>query len=456
MEPESSESRHQNPVGDSCKIMKRTSPSMSYRDLQNTLDEGFAEQRHRDLWLFLYSSRHATPELWQLHSARDLDTQEREELFHEANLLLEKFSSSGQPQLSSNDENYPAKLDKFCFGLICAFHKRLLADGFTDIRFETQRADYDNVINNLTRDEIAVVSRLHELTYKYGFVITELLNSLIDSPKLIDAFIIRNLEIHDINQIPSFTFPKKGSHPQGIQISTKEYQTEINEPWDLVVFINEKDTLSNIKEELSKSWKDPGSQVVGDQNQQKISFYVDRGKCNLRNLIDTIRLQIDHLNSYNNGLSLIAEPEYLGAFKKNKAKAEKEAKRNLSSTIDRLRLTEGLLSKRWSVKKSNIRRSIGLYLWDQKNIIETSRSRKNIIIDLIDEIKYERPEALEFYLKNFNKYDSPEQTKKFGDSADALETVTREMEADFELTDICIRNFEFLAPQDVKSRRRKS
>ena len=148
---------------------------MSYRDLQNTLDEGFAEQRHRDLWLFLYSSRHATPELWQLHSARDLDTQEREELFHEANLLLEKFSSSGQPQLSSNDENYPAKLDKFCFGLICAFHKRLLADGFTDIRFETQRADYDNVINNLTRDEIAVVSRLHELTYKYGFVITELL-----------------------------------------------------------------------------------------------------------------------------------------------------------------------------------------------------------------------------------------------------------------------------------------
>lgn len=429
---------------------------MSYRDLQNTLDEGFAEQRHRDLWLFLYSSRHAIPELWQSPSARDLGTQEREELLNEADLLLERFSSPAQAQLSSSDEKYPAELDKFCFGLIYAFHKRLLADGFIDIRFETQRADYDNVINKLTSDEIAVVSRLHELTNKYGFIITELWNSLIDSSKLIDAFIIRNLEIHDINQIPSFTFPKKGSHPQGIQISTKEYQTEINEPWDLAVFVNEKDTLSNVRKELIKSWKDPRNQFVGDQNQHKIAFYVDRGKCSLRSLVDTIRLQIDHLNNYNNGLSLIAKPEDLGGFKKNRAKAEKEAKRNLSSTIDRLRLTEGLLSKRWTVKKSNIRRSIGLYLWDQKNIIETSRSRKNIIIDLIDEIKHERPEALEFYLKNFNKYDSPEQTKKFGDSVGALETVTREMEADFELTDSCIQNFEFLTPQDVKSRRRKS
>jgi hypothetical protein len=298
---------------------------------------------------------------------------------------------------------------------------------------------------------MAVVSQLHELTYKYGFLITELWLPLISSAELMESFITKNLKIRDLDPIPSLVFTKKGNHPQGIQISTKEYPAEIDEPWDLTVFINENDKLSNIKEKVSGSWPNSGNQVIGNSNNYKIALYVDREKCKISNALSTLRFQIDHLDDYTNGLMIIPDSEKLASLEKKKAKAQKEMRRRLSSTIDRIRLSEGLISKRWSVDKSNVRRSIGLYLWDQMNIVKPSRrSRKNLITNLIDKIKYEKPEVLDLYLEKFNKYDSPEQTTKFGDSAKSLETVIREMEADCDLTAHCIKNFECLTPYDVK------
>jgi len=453
MEPESTKFRKQHPVGDNCKNMERTSPSKSFSDLHTTLDERFAEQRHRDLWLFLYSSRHTHLQLWQAPGSNDLDLdlEESNQLLDDTFLLLEKFSPSEPWQPLPTSEQLAAELNEFCFGITYAFHRRQLEDGFIDIRFEEQLARYDAFINQLNDDEMTVVSQLHGLTYKYGFVITELWNSLIDSSKLIDAFIIKNLGMNEIAKIPSFVFPKKGSHPRGIQILTKESQAKISEPWDLVVFIDGSEKLSNIKEKISNSWKGSGDQVIGDQNQYKVAFYVDRDQSNIRNLIDIIKLQADHLNDYTKGLSVRAEAEELASFEKNNNKKNKELKRNLASTVDRLRLSEGLILKRWSTKKSNIRRSIGLYLWDQKNITGTSKSRKKIIIELIDEIKNKRPEIIEFYLKKFNEDDVSKQPTKYGDSASALETVMREMEADFDLTARCIQDCEYLTPHDVKA-----
>jgi len=431
--------------------MERTSPSISYSDLRNTLDERLAEQRHRHLWLFLYSNRHAHLELRQPHGPKDPDVQEPDRLIDDTFLLLEKFSPSESWQLLPSSEELAAELYEFCFGITYAFHKRHLADGFIDIRFEEKLAFYDAFIDKLSHDEIAVVSRLHNLTYKYGFLITELWLSLISSEELMEAFIMKNLEIKDLNPIPYFIFNKKGDHPQGIQISTKKYQTDINEPWNMAVFINENDNLSKIKEEISNSWSLPGNQMIGDFNEYKIALYLDRGKCKISNALSALRLQIDQINEYTNGLMVFPESEELTSLERNKAKAKKEMRRRLSSTIDRLRLSEGLISKRWSVEKSNVRRSIGLYLWDQMNIIAPlQRSRKNIIKDLIDKIKFEKPEILDLYLGNFNKYNSPEQTTKFGDSVGSLETVMREMEADYDLTAYCIRNFEYLTPHDVK------
>ncbi|MDY6994537.1 MAG: hypothetical protein SVR94_18280, partial [Pseudomonadota bacterium] len=427
------------------------SPSMSYSDLRNTLDERLAEQRHRHLWLFLYSNRHAHLELRRRHGPKDLVVQEPDQLIDDTFLLLEKFSPSESWQLLPSSEELAAELYEFCFGITYAFHKRHLADGFIDIRFEEKLAFYDAFIDKLSHDEIAVVSRLHNLTYKYGFLITELWLSLISSEELMEAFIMKNLKIKDLNPIPYFVFNKKGDHPQGIQISTKKYQTEINEPWNMAVFINENDNLSKMKEKISNSWSLPGNQMIGDFNEYKIALYLDRGKCKISSALSALRLQIDQINEYTNGLMVFPESEELTSLERNKAKAKKEMRRGLSSTIDRLRLSEGLISKRWSVEKSNVRRSIGLYLWDQMNIIgPLQRSRKNVVTDLIDKIKSEKPAVLDLYLGNFNKYNSPEQTTKFGDSVSSLETVMREMEADYDLTAYCIRNFEYLTPHDVK------
>lgn len=434
--------------------MERTSPSKTYRDLQNTRDECFAEQKHRDLWLFLYSSRHAQREFRQPHGPDNLGVPEPSRLVEETSLLLEKFSPSKSWQISPSSEQLAAELSGFCFGITYAFHKRHFADGFIDILFEEQLALYDAFINKLSSDEEAVVFWLHNLTYKYGFPITELWQTQICSEELMEAFIIKNLKIKDLNPIPFFVFNKKGDHPPGIQISPKKYQAAIYEPWDMAVFINENDKLSKIKEKISNLWPRPGSQVIGDCNEYKIALYIDRGKCTVSSVLSSLRLQIDQIKEYENGLMVIAESEELASLERSKAKAKKEMSRRLSSTIDRLRLSEGLMSKRWSVEKSNVRRSIGLYLWDQVNTANPYRrgrkSRKSHIMDLINRIKSEKPETLDFYLRKFSQYNSPEKTTKFGDSATSMETVIREMEADYYLTDSCIQNYEYLTPHDVK------
>jgi len=101
------------------------------------------------------------------------------------------------------------ELHHFCFAITYTFHRKHFADGFIDPRFEDLRPTYELFIDNLNPDKKAVVSQLHELTYKYGFVITELWDGLIDSQKLIDAFTKKRRKSEKIDKIPTFIFTKK-------------------------------------------------------------------------------------------------------------------------------------------------------------------------------------------------------------------------------------------------------
>lgn len=131
---------------------------------------------------------------------------------------------------------------------------------------------------------------------------------------------------------------------------------------------------------------------------------------------------------------------------------QKEMRNKLSATVDRIMLSEGMISKRWNIDKSNVRRSVGLYLWDKINTTRTpGGSRKYFITEVINELKAKTPKFLDLYLGKFNKYNSPEHITKFGDSVESLETVIREMEADYDLTAHCIKNFEYLTPYDAKA-----
>jgi hypothetical protein len=249
---------------------------------------------------------------------------------------------------------------------------------------------------------------------------------------------------------PSFIFTKKGNHPKGVQISTIYSKPEIDETLDLAIFVNKNDKISHIKKIVEQAWNSEGKQNVGDSESHVIALYVDRKICSISHALSILRLQIDQLSDYTNGL--ILTPTL--TFGKYDFRAKKEMHKKLSSSVDRIRISEGTLSRRWDLDKSNVRRSVGLYLWDKMYIGEApdpTLTKKKLIVGLIDELKSKSSKIFDFYLGKFNKYNSPTGTTKFGDTAEALETVIREMEADLNLTERCIKNFEYLTPSDAKN-----
>lgn len=431
--------------------MEKTSPSMPYAKLLETLDECLTEQKHRHLWLFLYSTRHARLQLQKPDGNDDIDFHESEKLIHDTLDLLQKFAPIELIEILPDEEKLKELLNEFCFCITYSIHIKTVADGFTDIQFKDLLPTYDAFLDTLTKDEKAVVSKIHELTYKYGFVITELWSPSIDSIDLMKILINNYPMLNEIHFNPCFVFTKKTNHPKGIQISTKEHKKEIIDQWDLIIFINENSILSKIKNEVEKSWPKPKKQLIGNHDNFDIALYVDREKCKISNALYTLRLQINHLNEYKYGpLAILPEKEFHDIETTN-PRAGKKIRRQLAATIDSIRLSEGLISKRWTVCKSNVRRSIGLYLWDRVNMFNAPhKSRKSHIIELINKLKSARPEILDLYLGNFNEYNSDEKTTKIGDLAKHQETVIREMDADYDLTVYCIKNYEYLTPHDVK------
>jgi len=432
--------------------MEKTSPSMSYPKLLKTLDECLTEQKHRHFWLFLYSNRHAQLQLYKPNGNDDIDLHESEKLIHDTLDLLEKFDPIELMQILPDGEKLVALLNKFCFCITYAVHIKHVADGFTDIRFKELLPRYDAFLDTLTKDEKAVTCKIHELTYKYGFPITELWSPSIDSTELMEMFIKNHPRLNEIYSIPCFVFTKKSNHPKGIQISTNEYKNEPQDPWDLIIFINENDILSKVKKEVGTSWPNPEKQFIGNYNDFEIALYVDRGKCKISNALSTLRLQIDHLNEYKNGPLAILSAKQFSDIERINPKTGKEIRRRLAATIDSIRLSEGLISKRWTVYKSNVRRSIGLYLWDEINIFKGSgKSRKKLIIELIERLEAKAPKVLELYFGSYNINYSKKSIVKLKDLESPFETVIREMNADYDLTASCIENFEYLTPHDVKT-----
>lgn len=431
--------------------MEKTASSKSYNELLSTFNEHLAEQHHRNLWLFLYASRHAQPYLHRSNNLKHFDLVERNRLLDHTFDLLENFVIEEHDLRTFGEEKLTAALHEFCFGVAYALHRKTGADGFIDVRFEPLLDRFLDLFESLSSKEMRVVARLHELTHKYGFPITELWLPLVNSKDLLETFTAdypksekQALSFH------SFVFTKKGNHPKGIQISTCHLSQEIDEAWDLAIFAGENDKLSHIKSIVRQAWDREGKQTVGDPKSHVVALYIDRKICTISHALSTLRLQIKYLSDYNDGL--IFFPTLI--FDKYDFSAKKYMHKKLSQKIDQIRLSEGILSKRWDIGKSNVRRSIGLYLWDKMHIGEGSDpsvTKKRLIAGLIDKLKSESPKTFDFYLGKFNKYNSPTGNTKFGDTAESLETVIREMEADLYLTECCVKNFEYLTPGDVKN-----
>lgn len=431
--------------------MEKTAASASYNQLLGTLNELLAEQRHRHLWVFLYASRHAQPYLHRSNSLKHFDLVERNLLIDNTFDLLEKFVIEEHDLRTFDTDRLRAALHEFCFGIAYALHRKIGRDGFFDPRFESQLNRYLVFFDSLTAKEMRVVAKLHELTHRYGFPITELWMPLADTLELAGLFTEQYSKTEERKfPFPSLVFPKKGNHPKAVQISTTYSSPEIDEIWDLAIFVTKNDKVSHIKKIVEQVWNREGKQNVGDSKSHVIALYVDRKTCSISHALSVLRLQVDQLSDYTNGF--IFTPTL--AYGEYDFQTKKEMHKKISSLVDRIKLSEGSLSRRWDINKSNVRRSIGLYLWDKNYIGEDSDSpitKKRLIVKLIDELKSKSSKIFEFYPGNFNEYISGPGTRKFGDTAESYEKVIREMELDLNLTECCIKNFEYLTPSDAKN-----
>lgn len=221
-----------NPTGNICKKMEKTASSKSYDQLLSSLNESLAEQEHRHLWLFLYASRHAQPHLHRSNDRKEVDLEESNRLIDDTFDLLERFVTEQHDLSNLDEERLTAALHEFCFGIAYALHRIIGRDGFIDPRFEPQLNRYLGFFDSLTSKEMRVVEKLHKLTHRYGFPITELWMPLADPMELLRFFTEQypKAEARKL-PFPSLIFTKKGNHPKGVQISTTYSSPEIDETW---------------------------------------------------------------------------------------------------------------------------------------------------------------------------------------------------------------------------------
>lgn len=436
--------------------MEKSSKSIDYQESHASLKQLLKERKYRDLWRFAYASRNAHIQLQQVanHKEYDLIIDEVISLEEKHEHLFDSYNSFDM------SDGIKATL-KFNFGLVYAFHKKNYSDGFIDIRIDNQLSIFNKIIESLDSKQIDIIRRLHELTYQYGFLITELWLDLESSERYIHTFTELNQDISSkALYFPNFTFIKKGIFLEGIQISISSFNSEINDDWDLAIFYTKGDIISHIKSKIDNVWCLKEQQIIGDKTNHLIGLYIDRDACKKSHVLSVLELQISQLDSYyNNPIAILNSEENLALGPEQRSSRRKSLSSQYSSTIDALRLSEGLISKRWNIDKNNTRRAIGLYLWDKINAFtpKYTKGNKKLINEVIDRLKANAPHTLELYLSNYNKYIPPEKNQKFGDLAESHQTVVREMEADYDLAAHCIEKSEFITPyQYKKSRKKKS
>lgn len=432
---------------DNIEKMENLYNSIGYYEKQNEFEELLGEQKYRHFWQFLYSSRHAQQKFFQSH-----EFEEYKRLTHGALDLLKKFHPKALKSAHSDVESLAELLERFCLGVTYAFHRNNVEDGFNDIRIEPTVPQYSAFMDSLSQKEMDIVKRLHELTHEYGFPIMQLWLQQHISEDLMNEFISSSEDGHNALLPYFFIFVKKSSHPKGIQISISGYKHDIDDSWDLKIFFCENDKISHIKKSVDEAWDKDGIQTIGGKDNHFFALYIDRNSCSKNNALSFLDLQNRHLSNYFHSPLISPSPSTPNTnMPKRIGKSDiNNATKELERQIQSLRKSEDITYRRWNRIKNNIRRSIGLFLWDQ-NHEESEKSRKSQIRDIIDHLKSNSPQVLELYLSNYNTPISPKSDITYGDQANAQDTVIRLMEDDYYLTDYCINQSDYFSPEDVKN-----
>jgi len=416
--------------------MKKTKKSISYKDAFERMDEIDKEVAYMELWRFSYASRHVQQSLWE---EKRLD-EEIERTLKWSSDITEKYCPETKMQ-----KDYSHTLT-FLNCLIYGYHRQEINDGYIDLRYESLLWEYDNPIEKVTPEEVIIVKNLHDLSYKFGYLILELYAKP-DHTVFWDWF-VRKPRQKPTSIPPYYRFPEKGNCPQGVQIALSKYDTNINENWDLIIYYSEGDKISHIKKDLDNRWNEKVNVLIGKKPNHDIAFYIDRETCKKTHALDVLEFQIGLWRFELSGRSAVFRDGTNNApkFTNN----HEEPKNFMANTVDAFRISEKLTEKRWKSNKNNVRRSIGIYHWDKIHSPEpTAAYIKPLIRDTISRLHRNNPSVLNEYHTNYTKLMTREPVINFKAKDEFIETIIREMERDYKLTDHCIKNADYIRPAQV-------
>lgn len=409
------------------KLKKQEKPIKSNKSAYNDevnkeLEKAEGKLNNKLFWEYEYANRHV----------REFQLTDIDPLIDPLDHIYEKFFIRGRGYTEDSQE---FKSDMY--SLIYAWHRSFVNDGFIDMYFERKLNSSRLILDLLTPNEVNIIKKIHELSHQYGMFILELcrLPTIMDS---VLTYLLNNGVKHNSFGKPLFLLPKKDEKIQGVEFSVIGYELKVRKNCDVVFYVNVDDKISHIKQKLKDVWDAINPTALGDINNYNIAFFIERKNCTISYATNIIKTQIDAYKRY---LKTPITP-LLHSLENTPSRDMKEAikkqKKNISSLTEQIKISGKQVNRNWSDEKGNIRRAVGLLIWDEMKRNDSSAREE------IEKLFDSKPKKL------FEMYYSRYNMDAFSGTVETKDKVIRELYSDIKLTELCIRDAVFYSPYDIK------
>ncbi|MDV6316241.1 hypothetical protein [Idiomarina sp. HP20-50] len=391
--------------------------------------------------------------------------------------------------------HYTAALLEMANCLVYSYHKRNQVDAEVNPVYEKLVAGYGFLFDRLHSDEVKTVKVLHDLTMELGFLVIPFYLEP-DKETSWMAFVERNGdELSRIRRSRLYPYPRYHLKVRGVDIVYAAHEREVTDNWDMIVYYGEKSKVGELKDQIEDRWEQESPVEIGNPLAHKFRMYVNRPSCSRRYVLKYLKAGIiglaplncegffplideekprgraikrEQRHPYKANIKKIIGSEPKLVHKKTQYKKIEQWSRKINREnqqySDALRLTDEALTQYLSLEQSNVRRAIGLRIWDR---VAESRSEslsqevdskdlkssvakhtkapgKNdtvggIISSLIKELAETHPELLEYYRKDWNSGDSAASAQTI------MSTLKKRMRRDYQMTEYCIAQKGFFS-----------
>lgn len=440
--------------------------SPRYIDVETSVSD--SRVLSRDWWLFQYSARH-------LKIAEE-KSEEFSGKVSEALKWLLSFHEKTSKEEFSNHNLYFDDLALLERALISQVHKKLGYQEDQDIHNIIAQQKHIvfiealHVSEGIPEGELIELQMIHSIANRYGFLFSSLTKELDDLENW-DVFIAHKDEgVRKLEKLQDYVFQKKGACPKGFEIIPYGTSETPEKDYNLLIYLNVKKPFSAYKSEITSLWKsyekeldlylephkkalgknfkgkrkklvssfDLGeTQVVRISERYDVAIYVDKRQCSsLDYVLEVSRLQRFWTRMY---VGLEKNINLTSKIEQPSDKEIKEYSLNTRKWKQAVSYSEGLIEKQKNPDIDNIRRTIGLFVWDCSRYGET---RNSVIEELIHSLTDSHPEILDVYKNGY---------ASLGGSYEDFNVVRLEMHKDVKVADKCIERTEFLSHEDVKT-----